>query len=145
MADYAQVERFEGTYKPLGIQVKPKRVWGSHRFTDEEVVALLEGETIEFDATSKTGKPYVARGRLEENEYNGFKYWGFQLDQNFVPSSYLGHTFTPEEIAALEAGCLLRVHDFVSKKTGKRFEAAVTWSETGPGSGKKALKLSFDR
>ena len=72
-------ERFEGTWcnKP----VKVKRVWSGHRFTDEEVQALLNNQVITFDAVSqRTGNSYKAKGKLAEQEYNGNTFIGFKPD-----------------------------------------------------------------
>ena len=72
------IERFDGTWN--GKSVKVKRVWGGHRFTDEEVECLLSGGTIKFKAVSKTGKEYDAKGKLAEQSYNDNKFIGFKPD-----------------------------------------------------------------
>lgn len=73
------VEKFEGTWNNQKVRVT--RSWGGHRFTDEEVKKLLNGETIEFEAVSKANSKYTAKGKLEkkffsdggiEREYVGF-------------------------------------------------------------------------
>lgn len=72
-----EIERFNGKWN--GKDVKVKRIWGGHRFTDEEVQCLLDGGTIVFDAVSKnTGNPYKAKGRLEEQSYEGRNFIGFK-------------------------------------------------------------------
>ena len=53
---------------------------GGHTFTDAEVEKLLAGDTIEFSAVSSRGKDYTARGKLEEQEYKGYPFWGFKAD-----------------------------------------------------------------
>ena len=71
------VERFEGTWNDK--QVKVKRTWSGHRFTDEEVECLLQGGTITFEATSnKTGNKYTAKGKLAEQSYEGRNFIGFK-------------------------------------------------------------------
>lgn len=71
------VERFTGMWD--GKEVKVKRVWGEHRFTDEEVAHLLAGDTIKFQAKSqRTGNYYTAEGKLAEQEYSGNKFIGFK-------------------------------------------------------------------
>lgn len=71
------VERFTGMWN--GKEVKVKRVWSEHRFTDDEVAHLLAGDTIKFQAKSqKTGNYYSAEGKLAEQEYNGNKFVGFK-------------------------------------------------------------------
>ena len=53
--------------------------WPGKDFTEQELVKLLAGETIEFDAKSKTGKTYRAKGALAAGTYQGSKTFGFQL------------------------------------------------------------------
>lgn len=69
-----------GTFSPTGKEVKFKRVWGGHEFTEAEIADLLAGKEIQFAAKSKKGKDYTAKGKLEEQEYNGRKFFGFKLD-----------------------------------------------------------------
>ena len=74
-------ERFEGTWN--GKRVKVKRFWGGHRFTDEEVKKLLDGEGISFEATSKTkGTIYTASGKLAEQTFEGRTFVGFKPEFN---------------------------------------------------------------
>lgn len=75
-------DKISGVYEPTGDTVRFKKVWGGHTFTDSEIEALLAGDNIEFDAVSKNGKNYVARGRLEEQEWNGRTFWGFKANFN---------------------------------------------------------------
>lgn len=79
MADFKDVERF--TMMLDGEEVKPKRMWSDHRFTDEEVEKLSRGEEISFDMMSKAGKPYVATGKVRKYEYNGRDVVGFKLNE----------------------------------------------------------------
>ena len=71
------VERFTGTGK--GQTVKIKKVWGKndnwpgHLFTEEEQNRLLNGEMIEFDAISKSNKPYKATGQLAVQSFTDNK------------------------------------------------------------------------
>ncbi|WP_252342002.1 DNA topoisomerase [Rhodococcus sp. 14-2483-1-2] len=53
--------------------------WPGKDFTEQELASLLAGETIEFDATSKTGKTYRAKGALAAGTYQGSKTFGFKL------------------------------------------------------------------
>ena len=77
---------FEGMWNNKYIRVK--RVWGKndiwegHRFTDDEVRELLAGNNVEFEATSKKGNKYTAKGKLEEQDFNGKKFIGFKPDFN---------------------------------------------------------------
>ena len=68
----------EGDFR--GEKIKFKRVWGGHKFSEAEIKSLLAGEEISFDATSKAGKNYTARGKLEKQSYNGNKFFGFKAD-----------------------------------------------------------------
>ncbi|WP_027494171.1 MULTISPECIES: DNA topoisomerase III [Rhodococcus] len=53
--------------------------WPGKDFTEQELEKLLAGETIEFDATSKTGRTYRAKGALAAGTYQGSKTFGFKL------------------------------------------------------------------
>jgi hypothetical protein len=136
--DMDDVERFEGTWN--GKQVRPKREWSGHRFTDDEVQKLLAGEMIEFEATSKAGKTYKAKGKLEEQEYNGNKFVGFKADfgntdsngKPAVPDEWCQHKFTDDEKALLEQGMTVECNDFVSKK-GSTFTAKVHFGKNDKG------------
>jgi DNA topoisomerase-3 len=74
----------EGVWKGKKVSFKG-RGWGANEhwsgkdFTEQELVRLLAGETIEFKATSKTGKPYTAKGALAARTYQGQKTFGFVL------------------------------------------------------------------
>lgn len=141
-AAYEKKEKVTGVYLPTGNQVTFNRSWGGHVFTDDEVKVLLSGEPLEFDAVSRAGKNYVARGRLLEQEFNGHTFWGFKLVDDFVPKQFCGHTFTDEERTALENGLSIHIEDAVSKK-GKTFSCSLTWGDKQEGSGKE-LKVGFD-
>lgn len=77
------VERFSGVWN--GKQVNVKRVWGKndkwegHRFTDEEIKALLDGQSVSFQAMSKSkGTWYTCEGKLADQEMNNSKFVGFK-------------------------------------------------------------------
>ena len=129
MAETEQVERFEGTWN--GEEVHPKRTWSGHRFTDDEVKKLLNGETITIEAISaKNGKPFKCRGKLANLEYNGKSFVGFERTE-FVnddgPTSWCKYTFTDEEKKALLAGKNVKGTKFIGK-SGKAFKAEVKWN-----------------
>lgn len=73
-----------GVWKGKKVQFKG-RGWGANAhwpgkdFTEQELVKLLAGESIEFAATSKTGKSYTAKGALAVGTYQGRKTFGFTL------------------------------------------------------------------
>lgn len=64
-----------------GKPVAFKKAWSGHDFTDEECEKLCNGETITFEATSKSGKVYKVTGDLAEQSFNKdgktIKYIGF--------------------------------------------------------------------
>lgn len=62
-------------------EIRFKRVFSGHRFTDDECKDLLAGKTISFDAVSASGKSYKAEGKLAEQTYQGRKYVGFALNK----------------------------------------------------------------
>ncbi len=53
--------------------------WSGKDFTEQELAKLLAGETIEFEATGKTGNSYTAKGALAARTYRGQKTFGFTL------------------------------------------------------------------
>ena len=61
-----------------GKNVRFKATFSNHIFTVEECEKLLADEVIEFPAISKDGRPYTAKGKLENLVYNGHKYVGFK-------------------------------------------------------------------
>lgn len=79
MADFVQKEKVTGTMKD-GTEVRFNREWAGHRFDDEEVKKLLAGETIHIKAKSKKGKDFECDGDLEQQEFDGHKFWGFKPD-----------------------------------------------------------------
>ncbi len=64
-----------------GNPVKFKRVFGQHRFTDEEVEALVAGQQITTEFLSKKGKPFKAKGSLQEQVFRGHKFFGFKIEE----------------------------------------------------------------
>lgn len=76
MIPFKPKEKAEGTF--AGIQIKFNRVWGEHRFSDDEVQKLLAGETIHITGKKKNGDSFECDGKLTEQEYEGRKFWGFK-------------------------------------------------------------------
>ncbi|MEU6261812.1 DNA topoisomerase [Saccharopolyspora shandongensis] len=146
-----QKERVQGTWSKTGKPVTFSREWGGHRFTDGEVEQLLAGETIEFSATSQTGKAYEVYGELGEGTFKGRKFVGFQklgfgrLDASgnvLPPKEWCSHVFTQAEIDKLMAGKAVEASDFISK-TNNAFACKVFFKEEKKGEGKK-LVPDFD-
>ena len=149
MAEFDAQERFTGLWN--GEQVSPKRVFRGHRFTDEEVDALLAGETIQIRGLkAKTGNEYGVYGKLdhcsftnsdgEEVNYIGFNQEGF-LGNDTIPETFCQHTFTDAERTKLEAGEEIFCEGLIGK-SGKMFNAYCTWDTTDPNN--KRINLRFE-
>lgn len=143
-----QKEKYTGEWN--GKDVSFNREWSGHRFTDDECEQLLDGEVIEITATSsKTGKPFTCRGSLQEQDFNGHPFVGFKADFDTaprspkgIPTSYLQHNFSDDEMAMLELGKEVYVKGFVSSK-GNVFDAYVSYGEKEDG--RKGFILNFNR
>ena len=86
------------TYKPTGELISFAQGAFDHAYTEAELEALLNGETIEIPAKSKKGVPYISVGRLENDPTYG---WGFRsTDRKFAPRKQYTGTLkaTGEEI-----------------------------------------------
>ena len=134
-------EKFEGFAQHLGRHVRFSREWSGVRFTDAQCQALLEGKTIEFQAISKAGKPYDAKGDLQEQTFTAeggrkVDFIGFKPDFSGLPKAFCGHTFSAEERSKLEAGEGVFVTGMVGK-SGKPFDATVRFD-------KKTDKINLD-
>lgn len=132
-----------------GKDIRFNRTYCGHRFTDDEVAGLLGGGEIEVKGmVGKSGKPFDAKGHLEDQEFNGHKFVGFKIT-GFLdggkaggpPASWSGHKFTEDEIALLEMGKVLELTDLVSKRTGKPYKTRVLFGEVD---GKKKIVPEFD-
>jgi DNA topoisomerase-3 len=150
---YPTKEKAEGDWN--GRHVRFTRVFGGHRFTDEEVAELLAGKPISFAAKSgRTGNDYMAYGYLAEQSFTNdrgedIKYVGFKLDFDSAPQTppmvFSGHTFTEKERAALERGETIHVEGLVSKRTGNSYEADISWGDDPDNPGRKRCMLHFDK
>lgn len=136
MSDFVKKEKYQGVFE--GSEVSFNREWGGHRFTDEECERLCNGEEIEIhDLVSKnTGKKYGVTGRLTHQTYKDHPFVGFErtgfASSDSVPSAFCGHTFTDDEVVALESGMELSLKGLVSKK-GKVFDATLKFGEKEDG------------
>lgn len=142
-----QKERAEGVWAKTGQRVAFVREWGGHRFDDDQVTKLLAGETVEFEATAKTGNSYEVFGELADGTYKGRKFVGFQKlgfgrrdasGNALPPKSWCQHVFTQVEIDALMAGDAVEAADFVSQK-GNTFACKVFFKEEKKGEGKRIV------
>lgn len=142
MSEQIQVEYVTGEFE--GREVRFKKVWSDHTFTDDEIAKLLAGEFIEFQSTSKnTGNTYTARGRLKEGEFNGKPTFGFQLEfdnsgSGGVPKSFSKYTFSDAERAKLEAGEVVEFGKVFESKAGKKYSAKLKYGDK-PGENRKGL------
>ena len=116
-------EQFEGILKSTGKNIRFNRVWNNYRFSDDECRALLEGEHIEFEGPSKSGEIKTYCGILEEQEFNGFKFFGFKLDGWALPNIFMTHVLTDNEKTMLRAGKEVKLTKLYSDKKKKFFDA----------------------
>lgn len=125
-------ERYEGTWN--GRQVRFKKTWGGHTFTDDECEKLCDGEEIQIECVSSAGKPFKCKGILAEQEYNGRTYIGFKKTSLVasVPDEWCKHKFTDDEKTMLESGMKVHCNDFVSRK-GSKFSATVHYGKNDNG------------
>lgn len=121
-------------FEPTGEIIKKgfNRVWGGHRFYDEQIEMLLAGEEIKLMTKSKK----IIIGRLEKGKYKGKEFWGFQIG---IPQKTAGHEWTHEEREALYDGEELIIEDFYSPQKCENFTAAAAWDEK-----EREIVLSFN-
>lgn len=128
---YEVKEKATGMFN--GKAIKFNRQWSTHRFTDEEVEKLLNGEEIEiYDLIGKSGKPYGVRGKLAEQEYNGHKFYGFKrlgfANKPGVPDQFASYKFSDDEKFELENGGIVECIGCVSKG-GTNFDTQVRYDK----------------
>lgn len=124
----------EGVFKPTGETVRFSSEWGGHTFTPAEIEKLLAGETIGFEAISKSKKAMQVEGKLELGEYKGKPFWGFQRkkadsytrENAPFPKSWSGYAFTKDDATKMRAGQKVKIRA-TSKKTGKPFDVTVSF------------------
>ena len=81
LPEYKQVEKETMTTEE-GKEVSFKKEWGGHKFTEEEIEALVKGKTIQIKGLkSKRGKTYDAKGKLTEQKFKGKTFWGFKMSE----------------------------------------------------------------
>lgn len=128
-------EKVAGEWK--GKNISFNRVWGGHRFTDDEVERLLNGEEIEvLGLKGKSGSDYGIVGKLASQTYNGRKFVGFKrtgfASSNNVPNEWCKHVFTDEEKILLERGKTVHIDGAMSKK-GNVFSCDVKFAKAEDG------------
>lgn len=138
MAGENEVKKINGTWKGMPISIKG--VWGEHEFTADERTKLFNDEIIEFEAISKAGNKYMAKGKLEKQEFEGHEFIGFKPIfeerkddvERFegtwngksvkVKRIWSGHRFTDEEVQCLLEGGTIKFKA-VSKTKGTEYDA----------------------
>lgn len=124
-------ERFEGFWN--GEEVKSKRVWSGHRFTDDEILKLLDGEEIEIEAFSKkNNSTYRCTGRLARLSFNGNDFVGFERTGfvNDGPTNWCGYKFTDAEKQEFLDGKEIEFHNKFVSRSGNKFSAILRWNSS---------------
>lgn len=103
-----------------GEEIKFKRTFMGHRFSDEECETLLSGGTVAFTGTNREGQAQELSGKLEKQKTeSGTTYWGvkvqfplregyvrgvFKKQEATIKGSWSDHVFTQDEVDRLFAG-----------------------------------------
>lgn len=145
-----------GTFE--GQEIKFKRTYMGHQFSDAECNSLLSGATLEFEATNKDGEKQMLKGRLmKQKTSSGAIFYGvkaeFPLREGYVKGVFKGqmvsfkgswsdHVFTQDEVNRLLAGETITIQ-YTSKKDGKKVPASgkLEWQTY---QGKKFLGFKAD-
>lgn len=131
MAEFEKKEKYAGVWN--GQQVAFNRKFSTHRFTDEECEALLRGETLLITGlVNKNGEEYSVKGKLDNCEFNGVKYVGFDQTEYIqvgIPKKYLKHEFTDDERNLLERGEKVLIKGYWSEKKQKYFDAPTKFNK----------------
>lgn len=117
-----------------GAEIKFKRKFMGYEFSDAECEQLLNGETLTFTGTFKTGEQKELKGKLEKQKTDsGVEYIGikaifppregyvsgiFNGQEASIKGSWSDHVFTDEEIKKLFAGESITI-DFTKKDGNK--------------------------
>ena len=112
----------EGTYK--GQQIKFKNSFADHKYTEDEVNKLLDGNSIYVIITNKNGKQVAVRLKLIQYQND---YYKAQADFEVPPVYWAGHSFTVVEIEQLHLGRSLRTNLISSK--GNIYPAEIRWKD----------------
>ena len=129
---YHDANYFYGTWH--GKEIKFKRTFMGYHFNDDECLRLLDGETITFTGTFKTGESKELKGKLEKQKtQSGVEYIGikaiFPLRDGYASGIFNGqevsfkgswsdHVFTEDEIKKLLAGEIINIE--FTKKDGNK-------------------------
>lgn len=124
----SEKEQFEGVWKETGKKIQFNREWSGYRFTDNECIALLNGEHIQFKAKTKKNEVKTFCGILAQQEYNGFKYFGFKLDGYALPDKFSGRKLTEKEKSMLKSGKEVLLTDLWSERRKQIYSAYATYN-----------------
>ena len=129
---YHDANYFYGTWH--GKEIKFKRTFMGYHFNDDECLRLLDGETITFTGTFKTGESKELKGKLEKQKtQSGVEYIGikaifppregyasgiFNGQEVSFKGSWSDHVFTEDEIKKLLAGEIINIE--FTKKDGNK-------------------------
>ena len=112
----------EGVYK--GQQIKFKNSFSDHKYTEDEINKLLNGESIYIIITNKNGKQVAVRIKLIQYQND---YYKAHPDFEVPPVYWAGHNFTVEEIEHLHMGRSLNTNLISSK--GNIYPAEIRWRD----------------
>ncbi len=157
-------ERVDGIYQPTGESINFSRIFGKHKFTDEEVRLLLQGQKIEVKCKSKNGRDLIVAGKLGKQIYKGKEFWGFTFKKEdikfpddgtrstgiFKPTGetitfkniWSDHQFTATEIQSLLNGEQITVTAKSKQGTSLSVTGKLAKQEY---KGKKYWGFSYDR
>lgn len=134
--DYVQKEKTDTLiYLPTGEEVSFSREWGSHRFTDEEIAALLRGEEISFEMLSRKGNKVTIEGSLQKQKFRRkgektwHEFWGFAMNEREIPEEWSSYRFSEEELQQLAAGKTIHIDGAISSKKGNLFSCDIHWDK----------------
>lgn len=148
--EYAFEKRPTHTGEYQGVEVSIPKEFNGHAISVDEASTLFAGGHVDVRdlKSKKTGKPYAAR--LEIGEYNGRPSLRMNLNVFIVPATFCGHTFTDDEIKAIEAtmdggeGVLV---EGLTGKSGKEFSAILSVRDARPddkhAKGGKVMDMEF--
>ncbi|MCO6183680.1 DNA topoisomerase [Leuconostoc fallax] len=71
-------EKITGQFN--GEMISFAKEWSGHVFTEDEIIKLLQGQIISFEAKSKRGKQYTATGKMAKQTFKGNAFYGFKLN-----------------------------------------------------------------
>lgn len=126
-------QKIEGVFKPTGQKVKFSDGFGEHKFTQDEIDKLLNGETIQFKY-----KTYTEKGKLADREKYGFGFAGnavFPKKPTYtgtytatnetveIPKEFAGHALTQNDADRLFNGETISFK--ATSKRGKKYTARI--------------------